>query len=262
MTSSGSITFSIHGRRGSSATLTMWNREERNPGTIRCERSGPWQADEQRFQPKWWSSSPLFGIGVVLLAALGGASQGFVWSGLSLAGLVTGAVIGGRLAPLLLTGGASSPYSPVFAVAGAVTLAVAFEVVGSTVGAVLRGRQNRRFLRDLDSAAGVVAGALVGLAVVWVLGAMVLQLPGQAQLRRAVQRSELLQRLNAIVPPRSLLNALGRIDPFPRLTGPPVPTEPPDTRKTVLSTLCPAGSARRRGCLARTPTGAVQSRGR
>jgi S1-C subfamily serine protease len=172
-------------------------------------------------------------VGVVLLAALGGAAQGFVWSALSLAGLVTGAVVGGRLAPLLLSGGASSPYSPVFAVAGAVTLAVAFEVVGSTVGAVLRGRQNRRFLRDLDSAAGVVAGALVGLAVVWVLGAMVLQLPGQAQLRRAVQRSELLQRLNAIVPPRSLLNALGRIDPFPRLTGPPVPTEPPDPR--VLS---------------------------
>jgi len=39
-------------------------RDERNPGTIRCERSGPWQADEQRFQPKWCSSSPTFGIGV------------------------------------------------------------------------------------------------------------------------------------------------------------------------------------------------------
>src|SRR5919204_725763 len=169
-------------------------------------------------------------VGVVLLAALGGAAQGFVWSALSLAGLVTGAVVGGRLAPLLLSGGASSPYSPVLAVAGAVTLAVAFEVVGSTVGAALRGRQNRRFLRDLDSAAGVVAGALVGLAVVWVLGAMVLQLPGQAQLRRAVQRSELLQRLNAIVPPRTLLNALGRIDPFQSIAGPPLPTQPPDPR--------------------------------
>ncbi len=51
-TSSGSITFSIRGRRGSSATLTTWIREERKPGTIRCERSGPWQAELQRFQPK------------------------------------------------------------------------------------------------------------------------------------------------------------------------------------------------------------------
>ena len=169
-------------------------------------------------------------VGVVLLAALGGAAQGFVWSALSLAGLVTGAVVGGRLAPVLLAQGSSSPYAPVIAVAGAVTLAVAFEVVGSTVGAALRGRQNRRYLRDLDSAAGVVGGALIGLTAVWVLGAMVLQLPGQAQLRRAVQRSVLLQRLNSIVPPRSLLNALARVDPFPHLAGPPVPTEPPDPR--------------------------------
>src|SRR5438132_1228259 len=169
-------------------------------------------------------------VAVVLLAALGGAAQGFVWSSLSLAGLVTGAVVGGRLAPLLLAGGSHSPYAPVIAVAGAVILAVAFELVGSTVGAVLRGRERTRFLRDLDSAAGVVAGALMGLTVVWVLGAMALQLPGQAQLRRAVQRSEVLRRLNSIVPPRTLLNALGRIDPFPSLAGPPVPTRPPDPR--------------------------------
>ena len=122
-------------------------------------------------------------VAVVLLAALGGAVQGFVWSALSLAGLVTGAVIGGRLAPLLLSGGSSSAYAPVIAVIGAVTLAIAFEVVGSAAGAALRGRQNRRSLRDLDSAAGIVAGALVGLAAIWVLGAMALQLPGQAQLR-------------------------------------------------------------------------------
>ena len=103
-------------------------------------------------------------------------------------------------------------------------------MAGSTAGAALRGRQRRRFLRDLDSTAGVVAGAFVGLAVIWVLGAMALQLPGQAQLRRAVQRSAVLRRLNSIVPPRTLLNALGRIDPFPSLPGPPIPNEPPDPR--------------------------------
>ena len=165
---------------------------------------------------------------IVAIAALGGAAQGFLWSGLSLAGLVTGAVVGGRLAPVLLSGGARSHYAPVVAVVGALTLAVAFETVGSTVGAVLRGRERRRFLRDLDSAAGVVAGAFVGLAAIWVLGAMALQLPGQARLRRAVQRSAVLSRLNEIVPPRTLLNTLGRIDPFPSLAGPPIPTQPPD----------------------------------
>jgi S1-C subfamily serine protease len=170
-----------------------------------------------------------FAIAVVVLAALGGASQGFVWSGLSLAGLVIGAFVGGRLAPVLLSGGSKSPYAPVLALAGAATLAVSFEVVGSSLGAHVRSRESPA-VRQLDSVAGVFVGAVVGLAVVWVLGAMALQLPGHASLRRAVQRSAVLRRLNSIVPPRTLLNALGRIDPFPQLAGPPIPTEPPDPR--------------------------------
>jgi len=156
-----------------------------------------------------------------------------VWSGLSLAGLLIGAFLGGRLAPLVLAHGASSPYAPVLALVAAVGLAVAFEVVGSTVGAIIRRRERARGLRLVDSVGGVVAGALIGVGVIWVLGAMALQLPGQTQLRRAVQRSLVLQRLNSIVPPRALLNVLRRVDPFPSLAGPPVPTQPPDPR--VLS---------------------------
>jgi S1-C subfamily serine protease len=169
-------------------------------------------------------------VGLVLLAAVGGAVQGFVWSGLSLAGLIAGAFLGGRLVPVLLTGGSSSQYAPLVALVAAVLLAVAFEVAGSTVGAIIRGRERARGVRALDSAGGVFAGALIGLAIVWVLGAMALQLPGEANLRQAVQRSYVLKRLNQIVPPRQLLNALARIDPFPTFAGPPVPTEPPDPR--------------------------------
>ena len=169
-------------------------------------------------------------LALVVLAAVGGSVQGLVWSGLSLAGLIGGAFVGGRLAPLVLSDGSSSPYAPVVAVIAAVVLAVAFEVAGSTVGAMIRARQRSKGLQFLDSLGGLVAGALIGLGVVWVLGAMALQLPGQTQLRRAVQRSELLQRLNSIVPPRTLLNTLARIDPFPGLAGPPVPTRPPDPR--------------------------------
>jgi len=169
-------------------------------------------------------------LGLVLLAAVGGAVQGLVWSGLSLAGLLAGAFLGGRLVPLFLTNGTSSRYAPVVALVAAVLLAVSFEVVGSTAGAIIRGKERARGLRALDSAGGVVGGALIGLAIVWVLGAMALQLPGQANLRQAVQRSYVLQHLNDIVPPRQLLNALARIDPFPSFAGPPVPTEPPDPR--------------------------------
>jgi S1-C subfamily serine protease len=168
-------------------------------------------------------------VALVLAAALGGAAQGFVWSGLSLVGMAAGAVIGGRVAPILLARGSSSPYTPAIALAGAITLALVFEVIASGLGAAVR-RRERRYLRELDSMAGVVAGALIGLVVIWVLGVMALQLPGHAQLREAVQRSLVLQRLNSIVPPRSVLNTLARIDPFPTFAGPPVPTQPPDPR--------------------------------
>src|SRR4029078_4589980 len=96
-------------------------------------------------------------LGLVLLAALGVAVQGFVWSGLSLAGLLAGAFVGGRLVPVLLTNGSSSQYAPVGGVIAAVTFAGAFEVWGGTIGAVIRRRERARSVRAVDSAGGVVA---------------------------------------------------------------------------------------------------------
>ena len=53
---------------------------------------------------------------------------------------------------------------------------------GSTIGALIRSRERapRRAVRSTRPAA-CVAGALIGFAIVWVLGAMALQLPGQAE---------------------------------------------------------------------------------
>ena len=82
-------------------------------------------------------------------------------------------------------------------------------------------------LRALDSAGGLVLGAAAGLALVWIVGAAALLLPGQRSLRQDVQRSEVLRRLNEIVPPERLLNALARVDPFPSIAGPPIPAAPP-----------------------------------
>jgi len=97
------------------------------------------------------------------------------------------------------------------------------------VGSIARGRLiSVPPLRALDSVGGAVLGAGLGLALVWVLGAVALQVPGQTQLRRAAQRSQVLRRLNAIVPPARLLQALHRVDPFPSITGPEVPSQPVD----------------------------------
>jgi hypothetical protein len=83
-------------------------------------------------------------------------------------------------------------------------------------------------LRLLDSVGGIVFGAATGLVFVWVLGATALLVPGQTTLRKDVQRSAIIRRLNETVPPRQLLNLLARIDPFPSITGPAGPTEPPN----------------------------------
>jgi S1-C subfamily serine protease len=85
----------------------------------------------------------------------------------------------------------------------------------------------------LDSLGGLAAGAALGLAIVWVAGAVLLQLPGQTKLRAEVQQSVILQRLNTIAPPRTVLRAFARVDPFPQIAGPAPPSTPPDRR--VLS---------------------------
>jgi S1-C subfamily serine protease len=167
-------------------------------------------------------------VAVAAIAALAGLRRGLVVSLLSLAGVALGAVLGGRLAPVLLPGGESSPYTPLVALAGALTLAFLLEGAGALAGGSLRGALPGGFARRLDSAGGLVLGAVTGLAIVWVLGAVALQVPGQPDLRQAAQRSVVLRRLNRIVPPRTVLQALARVDPFPALAGPTVTVDPPD----------------------------------
>jgi S1-C subfamily serine protease len=165
---------------------------------------------------------------VAVLAAIAGLRRGLLVSALSLAGVLLGAVIGGRIAPHLLPSGSASPYTPLVALAGALTFAFLLEGLGALAGGSLRASLPVGIARRLDSAGGLVLGAVAGLAVVWVLGAVALQLPGQPDLRQAAQRSEVLKRLNEIVPPRTVLQVLARVDPFPALAGPAVLVDPPD----------------------------------
>jgi S1-C subfamily serine protease len=68
----------------------------------------------------------------------------------------------------------------------------------------------------------------VALGVVWVLGVMVLSLPINASLRGDVERSDILRKLDEIMPPSGVvLNALARIDPLPSIAGLAPPVAPP-----------------------------------
>src|SRR3989440_3986029 len=162
--------------------------------------------------------------------ALYGLRKGLIASALSAAGVIGGALVGARLAPHLLSGGSRSPYTPVAALGGAVVLAMVLEAVASLAGSTLRSGLRLPPIRALDSAGGFVLGAAAGLAVVWVLGAAALLLPGQTSLRHSAQQSLVVRRLDAIAPPRRLLEALARVDPFPSIAGPIAGVAPPDPR--------------------------------
>jgi uncharacterized membrane protein required for colicin V production len=173
-------------------------------------------------------------LGLVALCALVGAQEGLVAGALSLAGLVAGAVLGGRLAPTVLQSGSHSPYAPLLALGVAAAVAVIVQTLGLQLGLFLRDSVLRpRPLRLVDTLGGVLLGAAAGLVIAWVLGVVALQLPGQTRLRREVQRSLVLRRLNALLPPRRLLQVLARVDPFAAVAGPGAHVPPPDP--SVLS---------------------------
>ena len=166
-------------------------------------------------------------LGVVALAALGGLRRGLVASALSLAGLAAGAYLGSRAAPHLLHGGADSPWTPLASLAGALVGALLLQTAAGIAGSFVRGGLKLTPLRFLDSFGGLVLGAVTGLAVVWVVAAAALVLPGQTRLRQEVLGSALVRRLNDAVSPRTVLHLFARIDPYPSIAGPAAPVAPP-----------------------------------
>jgi S1-C subfamily serine protease len=83
-------------------------------------------------------------------------------------------------------------------------------------------------LRAIDSGAGLLLGAVAGVVLCWAVGAVLLYLPGQSDLRQAVQRSSILGRINEEFPPKRLLETLEAVDPLGVLVGPPVRVGPPN----------------------------------
>src|SRR5207245_1218456 len=130
-------------------------------------------------------------------SAFGGLRRGLIATALSLAGLAAGAVIGARLAPHLLHNGSSSPYTPLAGLVGATVGALVVQTAASFAGASLR---KALFvlppLRMLDSVGGLLAGAAIGFVLVWVVAAVVTQLPGQPKIRDEVLGSAIVQQLN------------------------------------------------------------------
>ena len=169
-------------------------------------------------------------IAFTVLMAVWGYSQGLIVGALSLVGFAAGALLGSRLAPLLLEEGSNSPYAPMLSLVGALmvggVLASALELLGFR----LRHRIGER-LGILDGIGGALLVAALGLGLVWVGGAVALQTPGAKGLREPIQQSAILGELNERLPPSgSILKALARFDPFPQIEGPDADVRAPNAK--------------------------------
>ena len=165
-------------------------------------------------------------VGLLLLLALFGWAQGFVTGALALVGFALGAWLGTRLAGAVLPDGSRSPYAPAIGLVGALCLGAGFAAGFEGLGFRLRKKLTVPGLSLVDGALGAFLTALVGLGVVWIVGAVAVHSAGD--LRYEVQRSQILSRLNEALPPSGpLLNALARFDPFPRIDGPEARVAPP-----------------------------------
>ena len=160
---------------------------------------------------------------IVALAAVMaplGYRQGLLVAGLGLGGFAGGAILGARLAPLLLEDGAESPYAPGVALAGGLILGAGVALIAQGLAVGLRERMPPAFDR-FDSAGGAVAFVALALALAWVAGALALNAPALRGVRADVQQSVILGAVNDVMPPSGpILNVLHRIEATPTLAGP------------------------------------------
>lgn len=136
---------------------------------------------------------------VALAAGMGwwGYSRGADIAVLAAAGFGVGAVIGSRIGPQLLDGGIHDPLAPAAGLPGGLLLggvmAAAFERAGYEA--------HRRWLRRRHMAnaiTGAVLAVLLGVVVVWILGAVATRVDALAS---TVEDSEIVAELNSALPP-------------------------------------------------------------
>jgi hypothetical protein len=169
-------------------------------------------------------------VAFTVLMAVWGFSQGLIAGALALAGFAAGAFLGSRIGPLLLEDGSHSPYAPLVALIVALMVGAVFASGLEVLGFHLRQRLGER-VGLLDGMGGSALVACLGLFLVWIAGAVALQTPGARELREPIQRSAILRKLNAALPPSGpLLKALARFDPFPAIRGPSADVAPPNSR--------------------------------
>lgn len=154
-----------------------------------------------------------------LLLVWRGARTGFLAGTLSLVGVLIGAALGSRVAPLLLNDAGSLLIGPVLTLVCIVAFAVLGDAVGRTVGGALRDRLVGP-AGTLDSLGGAAVGLTLALLLVWAAGLLALQSQALSPFRPAVEESRMLQALNQRIPPGLFAQAVAQFDRMPQFENP------------------------------------------
>ncbi len=176
-------------------------------------------------------------VGALVVAAVGGTTQGFLSASLSFVGFIGGALLGARLGPVVLPNGTDDVNAPVAALFGAVLLGTllggALQQVGYRIRRRLRGNGSgvlRGTVGIVDAALGAAFTAAVVAVAVWLVATVALQTPGvPASWRAEIRHSSVPRELRRTLPPSDDgLAVLARFDPLPGFEGPRAAVEAPD----------------------------------
>ncbi len=209
-------------------------------------------------------------LDLILVLALGvfaysGYRQGFVVGVLSFGGFLGGGVLGTFLAPPIAERIASGGGRSILGIATVLVLACAGQLLGTTLGAVLRRRVTWRPARIVDSTGGSFVSVVGVLLVAWLLGTAAKD-SAYTGLATQVRHSQILRTVDMVLPPapavfasfRRLLDERGFPQVFtslnPQDTAPVAPPDPAvlnsaavrGTRTRVLKVLGVAPSCSRR----------------
>ncbi|HEY0807851.1 MAG TPA: MarP family serine protease [Pseudonocardiaceae bacterium] len=162
---------------------------------------------------------------IAVLAAVSGARQGLVIALPAFAGVLLGAVVGVRVAPLLVRNFGNPATRVAFAVAILVLLVALGETFGVWCGRMIKQRIRNPKLAGVDNALGAILQGIVVFVVAWMIALPLTSYSGLPGLTSALQRSTVLGAVNSLMPQsaRNLpsdLRTLFNVPDLPNVTNP------------------------------------------
>jgi S1-C subfamily serine protease len=160
-------------------------------------------------------------IGIfIVVSVLRGARTGFLAGVFSLVGVVVGASVGSRIAPSLLPDGGNPIYGAGITLGSILAFSVLGEIIARSMGGSIRNRLFSPASAKLDGLGGGLLGFALALVLVWAVGVFALQSPTLAGLQPVAQDSRILQTLKDRMPSGLLTQAVGDLQPLPKIQGP------------------------------------------